>query len=255
MSGYGALGGYYDRLMGADVDYAARAEFLLGLFSRYGAAPATLLDLACGSGKLTRELALRGLDMTGTDASPEMLMAARDEVAELEPPVLLLQQDMRQLDLNDTVDGAVCMQDSLNHLLTTTDLASVLARLRLFIAPNGLLIFDVNTPYKHRELLGNRDFVLEEEGLLCVWRNHLQERTCTVTMELDFFEEQPDGSYERTGDLVRERAYSLKTWDALLEDAGFKRLALLDENGEEPAPDADRWIIVAQNTRPAEEYV
>ncbi len=254
MSGYGALGDYYDRLMGADIDYAARAEFLLGLFSRFGASPQTLLDLACGSGKLARELTLQGVDMVGTDASAEMLTAAREAVEGLTPEVLLLQQDMRELDLNDIVDGAVCMQDSFNHLLKTVDVAATLARLRLFISPGGLLIFDVNTPYKHRELLGNHDFILEEDGLLCLWRNHLQERTCTVTMELDFLEEKPDGRYARTGDIVRERAYAADTWKRLLATAGFELLALLDENGASPAADAERWVIVARNTRAAEEY-
>ena len=254
MSGYGALGGYYDRLMGADIDYAARAEFLLGLFSRFGSRPQTMLDLACGSGRLTRELTLQGVDMVGTDASAEMLSAAREAVDGLTPTVLLLQQDMRELDLNDTVDGAVCTQDSFNHLLKTADIAAVLARLRLFIAPSGLLIFDVNTPYKHQELLGNHDFILEEDGLLCLWRNHLQERTCTVTMELDFLEEMPDGRYVRTGDVVRERAYTADTWQRLLAAAGFDLLAVLDENGETPAVDTERWVLVARNTRAADEY-
>ncbi len=255
MSGYRALGGYYDRLMGSDVDYAARAAYLLRLFARFGQQPKTLLDLACGSGKLTRELALCGLDMTGTDGSPDMLMKAQETVMGLSPAVLLLQQDMRELDLNDTVDGAVCTQDSLNHLCKTADIAAVLARLRLFIAPGGLFIFDVNTPYKHRELLGNRDFILEEPGLLCLWRNHLDAATCTVTMELDFLEEQPNGSYERIGDVVRERAYSLRTWEKLLAAAGFELLVVYADGTEEsPAADADRWVLVAKNTRAAEEY-
>lgn len=256
MSGYRALGGYYDRLMGSDLDYATRAAYLLRLFAKFGSAPKTMLDLACGSGNLTRELALCGLDMTGTDASPDMLMQAQEAVAGLTPAVLLLQQDMRELDLNDTVDGAVCTQDSLNHLCKTADIAAVLARLRLFIAPGGLFIFDVNTPYKHRELLGNRDFILEEPGLLCLWRNHLDDSTCIVTMELDFLEEQPDGSYERTGDLVRERAYSLRTWEKLLADAGFDLLAVYADGTEDaPTADADRWTLVARNTRAAEEYI
>ncbi|MBQ3133983.1 MAG: class I SAM-dependent methyltransferase [Clostridia bacterium] len=255
MSGYRALGGYYDRLMGTDVDYAARAAYLLSLFARFGSRPTTLLDLACGSGKLTRELALLGLDMTGTDASPDMLMQAREAVAGLTPEVLLLQQDMRALDLNDTVDGAVCTQDSLNHLCKTADIAAVLARLRLFVSPQGLFIFDVNTPYKHRYLLGNNDFVLEEDGLLCLWRNRLEERTCTVRMDLDFLEEQPDGRYERVSDTVVERAYSLTTWKKLLADAGFELLSVFaDGTTDTPAADSDRWVLVARNTRAAEEY-
>lgn len=249
MSGYGALADYYDRLM--TVDYAARAQYLLNLFEKHGAVPRTLLDLACGSGTLTALFAEQGIDTIGVDGSQDMLAVAAEKLEN----GMWLCQDMRALDLFDVVDGAVCTLDSFNHLLTTADIAKVLARLRLFIAPGGLLIFDVNTPYKHREVLGDNTFVFEEDGLLCVWQNAFNARTCTVDMLLDFFEEAADGYYERTSDCVRERAYSLTTWKRLLADAQFELLAVYNDMSLSDATDtAERWVIVAKNTRPAEEF-
>ncbi len=250
MNNYRALAAYYDRLMATD--YEALADYLLGLFARHGSAPRTLLDLACGSGTLTAALCERGLDMIGTDGSEEMLELAAEKC----PDSLLLCQDMRELDLFDVVDGAVCTLDSFNHLLKTADVAAALDRLRLFIAPDGLLIFDVNTPYKHRVTLGDNSFVLEDEEVLCVWQSFYTAKTATVQMVLDFFEMQEDGRYERTSDLVRERAYSLPTLKRLLEAAGFELLAVYEDRTlESPSPTADRWTLVARNTRPPEDYV
>lgn len=250
MNDYQALAAMYDRLMATD--YAQRASYLLALFKRHGATPQTLLDLACGSGSLTAALIDKGVDVIGTDLSEDMLDLAREKC----PEALLLCQDMRKLDLYDVVDGAVCTLDSFNHLTSTADVAATLDRLRLFVAPQGLLVFDVNTPYKHRHILGDNAFVLEDDGVLCAWQNRFDERTCTVTMDLDFFEETADGTYERTGDTVRERAYTLPTWKKLLAAAGFALLAVYEDlTMEEPSETTERWVLVAQNTRPADEYV
>ncbi len=249
MSGYNALAEYYDRLM--TVDYEARAAYLLALFEKHGTRLRSLLDLACGSGTLTAQLAAVGVDMIGVDSSEDMLAIA----AEKRTDCLWLCQDMRELDLYDVVDGAVCTLDSLNHLSNTRDISRVLERLRLFIAPNGLFIFDVNTPYKHREVLGDNTFVFEDDGLMCVWQNAFRERDCVVDMVLDFFEENADGTYERTSDCVRERAYSLTTWKRLLADAQFELVAVYDDmTTSAPSDTAERWVLVAKNKRPAEEF-
>lgn len=249
MNGYRALAECYDRLM--ETDYDARADYLLSLFRTHGSTPRTLLDLACGSGSLTAALIDRGLDVVGVDLSQDMLSLAAEKC----PDCLLLCQDMRELDLYDVVDGAVCTLDSLNHLLKTSDLAAVFARLRLFIAPQGLLIFDVNTPYKHRRILANNTFVLEDEDVMCVWQNAVDDKTCTVSMSLDFFWECEDGRYERTSDEVRERAYTLKTWSKLLEEAGFALVAVYNDlTTEKPQDTSERIVLVARNTRPAEDY-
>lgn len=254
MSGYQDFSQFYDCLM-ADVDYEGYADYLLRLFERFsGRRPNSLLDIACGSGSLCEALIKRGVDPIGIDASESMLLAAREKPVLQANDVLLLQQDMCELDLYGTADGAVCVLDSLNHLPDTAAVSRFLRRLRLFVEPGGLFVFDVNTPYKHREVLGNNAFVFEQDGFVCVWRNRFAEKTCAVDMLLDFFVETETGEYERLCDHVRERAYSRRTWEKLLADAGWDTLAVF-AHGTEVVPDTncERWVFVARNNRSVEE--
>ncbi len=247
MNGYEAFAAFYDALTD-DVDYAAWADYLLELIARHGGSAGSVLDLACGSGSLSLELAARGCEVVGVDGSADMLAVAREKAAEEEQDVLFLCQDMRQLDLYGTVDSAVCLLDSLSHILHTGDLKEIFRRLGLFIAPGGLLVFDVNTPHKHAVTLGDGAFVYEREEFMCVWRNRYIPATHETEMLLDFFLEEEDGSYTRYTDTVRERAYTLATWKRLLTEAGFDLLGLYGERSlDEPAPEADRWVFVARN--------
>ncbi len=247
MNGYGAFAAFYDALT-EDVDYAAWADYLLAAFSRHGGRVQSVLDLCCGSGSLSLELAGRGCEVIGVDSSADMLAVAREKAADEEADILFLCQDARQLDLYGTVDGAVCMLDSLSHILHTEDLREIFRRLGLFIAPDGLLIFDVNTPYKHAHVLGDNAFVFEREEFVCTWRNRYLPATHEVEMVLDFFLEEEGGTYTRYTDLVRERAYSLPTWKNLLTEAGFDLLGVYDERRfTAPAEDAQRWVLVARN--------
>ncbi len=245
MSGYRDFSEFYDQFM-TDVDYAAYAAYLISLFEKHGTRPQTVLDLACGSGSLSAELQKLGVDPIGVDASEGMLARAAEKL----PNELLLCQDMRDLDLYGTVDGAVCTLDSLNHLSGTDDLAQVFRRMRLFVEPGGLFIFDMNTPYKHREVLADRAFVMEEDGVVCTWRTRYVPRGQRVDMLLDFFVEEQDGRYERYQDTVSERAYSLRTVTRLLSETGWDTVAVYEEaTTQEPAPDCKRWVFVARSNR------
>lgn len=250
MSGYGDFSAFYDALM-TDVDYAARAEYLLRLFDRHGAKPHSVLDIACGSGSLCAEFQKRGVDMIGVDGSGAMLMRAREKLG---GEALLLEQDMCELDLYGTVDGAVCTLDSLNHLCRTEQVAEVFRRARLFVEPGGLFLFDVNTVYKHKEVLGDTAFVVEQAGLMCVWRNRYLPRTHEVSMLLDFFTEEADGSYERYQDTVRERAYSERTLRRLLNETGWETVAVYEDmTTDTPTDICERMVFVARNTRTVEQ--
>ena len=115
-NGYGALAWVYDRL-NADVDYVAWANFVEKCFSRYSEKkPELILDLACGTGRMTTELARRGYDMIGIDGSSEMLSEAY--VASEGLGILYLCQDMRTFELYGTVGAVTCCLDSINYLLS-----------------------------------------------------------------------------------------------------------------------------------------
>ncbi len=247
MAGYGTFSAFYDALT-ENVDYAGWASYLLDLFEKYGKKPQLLLDLACGTGALSLEMLSRGVDVIGVDGSEDMLSEAGEKAAAFGERWMLLCQDMRQLDLFGTVDGAVCMLDSINHLTKTVDVAEVFRRLGLFIEKDGLFIFDVNTPYKHETVLGDTAFTYEEDGFFCAWQNHYMPHTKEVDIELNFFVEEENG-YERYTEYIRERAYTEKTLRRLLNETGFEVLAVYGERTTEaPKADEQRMVFVAKNT-------
>lgn len=247
MAGYSdAFAACYDRLIGG-VDYGARADFYLNQFKRFKDRCELVLDLACGTGSLCRELASRGLEVIGVDGSQEMLMQAREKCQQAQPAVLLLCQEMEELDLYGTVNLAICMQDSLNHLEGREALAAVFGRLRYFVEPGGLFIFDMNTPYKHREVLGDNTFVLEEEGLYCVWQNSYEPQEGAVDIQLDFFRESRDGRYSRSSECFREYSYTTEEIATMLEQAEFTLLELQgDYTGKPPEDNEERLVYIAK---------
>ncbi|HOB36741.1 MAG TPA: class I SAM-dependent methyltransferase [Candidatus Avimonas sp.] len=247
MSGYQAFAAFYDRLT-RDVNYPKRAEYILSVFKRHHSKGKlkVLLDLACGTGSIAVELAARGFEIIGVDSSVEMLSIASAKASDAGLPLMLVCQDMRGLDLYGTVDGAVCLLDSLNHLCSTRELAEVFKRLFLFVKPGGLLVFDVNTKHKHHNVLGDNSFVFEEEDFVCIWRNRLNKRTCEVDMQLDFFVKTGD-CYIRLTDRLCERAYSLDTIRRLLSVAGFETLVVYDDLSFDPVrDDSERAVFVAR---------
>ena len=149
-----------------------------------------------------------GYDMIGIDSSPMMLTQAQEKKYEYELPMLFLCQDMTDLDLFGTIDAAVCTLDSLNHLETADDIRKTIAKVGLFMNHGGIFIFDVNTIYKHREILGNNTFVYDCDDVYCVWQNQLSEDD-SVEISLDIFE-YDDGAYFRESESFREIACPIK---------------------------------------------
>lgn len=99
MNSYDFLAGCYDEFT-TDVGYSAWADYIEAHFRRRGLPGKTVLDLACGTGSLTRELAQRGYEMIGVDLSPEMLAEAAEKNQDVDgiPPIFLC-QSMDKLDL------------------------------------------------------------------------------------------------------------------------------------------------------------
>ena len=76
--------------------------------------------------------------------------------------------------------------------------------------PGGRFFFDVNTPYKHREVLGNHTFVYDLEQVYCVWQNRFHPASCRVDLDLDFFEREGK-LYRRSREHFSEWAYPQET--------------------------------------------
>jgi len=248
MSAYGVFARWYDALT-ENTQPQKRAEVFRTLLERFGCASGSLLDLACGTGSVTLELARAGYDITAVDLSADMLAQARAKFDAAGMDALFLNQDMRDLDLYGTVDCALCALDSVNHLLTPADVKKVFRKVSLFLNPGSVFVFDVNTLYKHQHILADNTFVYELDGLFLTWRNSPGKAPGCVDMRLDFFEKE-GGLWRRSCEAFSERAYEPADLCEWLEQAGFEPLQIIDEHGAPPAPDTQRIIFAARKAVP-----
>ena len=243
---YTALAAYYDRL-NADIDYSAWADFLLRCFDRCGCRPALALDLACGTGSMTLELAARGIEMIGSDLSCEMLSEARSRAAEQKRELLFICQDMCALELYGTVDAVICCLDSINYLTAQRQLDACFGGVRRYLNKGGVFVFDVNTPYKFSEIYGERDYILEEDGVLCAWRNSYSPKSGLCRFDLSLFIEGKDGRYTRCDEVQQERCWSMRTLKGALQRAGLTLEGVYGDYAFAPAADGDeRWYFVCR---------
>ena len=218
MASYEQLAPLYDELM-RDAEYTRRADFVEKLMRRAGREVRIVLDLACGTGTMTCLLARRGYEMISVDASEDMLMEAREKAQGIGGiPPLFLHQSMPRLDLNDTVDAAICCLDSLNYLTDARDVRRAFERLRLFISPGGVLVFDVHGLAK-LEAMDGQVYLDEGEDVYCVWRTGF--RRGLLDYCVDLFTRRADGAWERATEFHRQRYYSVEELTAWLEAAGF----------------------------------
>lgn len=236
----------YDALQ-TDVDYAARTEYLTEVFKKYDRLPTLLLDVACGTGGFSYLFSEKGIDVIGADPSPEMLGIAREKFANAGREVLLLCQSAEELDLYGTVDGAICCLDSLNHIIDEDEFKRSIARIALFLEPERLFVFDVNTEYKHREVLSGTTFAVENEEVFCVWQNSECDEDGIVDISLDFFRETENGTYERSSEDFSERAYSHEFIEKCITEAGLETVAVFgDMSFDAPEESAERVFYVTR---------
>ncbi len=251
---YTAIARVYDKL-NKEIDYAAWADFLEACFDRYlPAPPSPVLDLACGTGSMTAQLAKRGYDMIGIDCSADMLSEAFSRTQGLS--VLLLQQDMRTFELYGTVGAVTCCLDSLNYLPTKEDLSKTFANVHNYLDPDGLFLFDMNTPYKFETIYGDNAYVLEDEivydendtGLVyCGWQNFYHKETGVCEFILSLFEEMPDGSYRRSDEQQTEYCYDMQTVKEALAANGFALLGVWsDYRFTDITKTTPRWYFAAR---------
>lgn len=217
---YNDFAAVYDRLQ--DTDYEAFVDYYEKIFDKYGKKPQLVLDLGCGTGNITIPMAKRGYDMIGLDLSCEMLNIARNKAKDKDLDILFLNQDMCEMELYGTVDAIVCALDGINYLTDPEDAGQLFKLVENYLNPGGIMIFDLNTEYKLKEVLGRNTYVYEDEEIYYVWQSEYSEDTKICEFDLNFFCLQPDGSYARFDEFQEERAYSADEISKLVEAAGLE---------------------------------
>ena len=242
---YDLLAPFYDKI-NKDIDYSKWADFIEKIVDKHcGRVPELWLDLGCGTGSMTIELAKRGRDMTGIDYSPEMLNLARERSEHLGlENILWLCQDIRNFELYGTVDVCVSCLDTINHLKSSKDLNACLDLVHNYLAPDGLFIFDINGKYKFENVYGDNSYVMEEDNAVCIWQNYYNPKTQKCDFYITLFEENEYGSYDRYEEQQVERMYTLRSIKKHLSDNSLEFLGAYSDFDFNDATDSSERIYV-----------
>ena len=189
---------------------------------------------------MSMELVRRGYDLVSVDAAPDMLSEAAAKCSDGNP--LWLCQTMQRLDLNDVVDAAVCCFDSVNYLPNTAEVRRMMNRVRLFLRPGGLFVFDVRTPEAMAAMHG-QCYYSDSDDAYCTWRPVFS-RGCLHT-DIDLFVREGQ-MWRRCEESHLQRAYTEETLTALLAECGFRNILRYGELSKRaPTPADTRWYFTA----------
>ncbi len=240
---YSAFAAIYDRLILEDIDYTKIADYIEATLERLGIKAELVCDLACGTGTLTDILSKRGYDMIGIDLSTEMHNVAREK----NPDILFLNQDICEFELYGTVDALLCMTDSLNYIPDEDDLFAIFkAAKTCYLNPGAPLIFDLNSPYKLKTVLGNNTYTYDSDDVYYVWENEYDPDEKCTDFYLTFFVKDGD-KYVRFSEQHTEYVYTEAKITSLLKKAGFTEIEVFDGYTDIPAHKmSERIVFVAR---------
>lgn len=243
MDAYTSFAQVYDLFMD-NVPYMQWCMRICEILKEHHITDGPLLDLGCGTGELTRLMAEAGYDMTGVDSSVEMLQIAQQKQEGQQ--ILYLLQEMQQLELDGCVRAVYSACDCFNYILEEDELLSAFCRVRECLEPGGVFIFDVNTDYKYRQLLGDNTFAESRDEGAFIWENYYDEEESVNEYDLTLFIPEEDGRYCRFTETHYQRNYPLELIQKLLKQAGFAAVHIYDDYTEETVrPDSERALLVS----------
>lgn len=244
MSSYQTFAYLYDELT-QNVEYEKRCDYILSFFEKNGIKSGTVLDLACGTGSMSIPFMKKGYNIIGLDYSEEMLEIASNRLSEVGNNFSLLKAKMQEFELSEKADACICCLDSINHLNNIDDVQATFKNIYDSLNNNGLFVFDVNTVYKHNEILADNTFVFDEEDYYLVWDNEaVDDRTVRILLDMFLFNGE---SYERFSEEFEETAYSVEELSTWLKNSGFVNIKVYDElSYDEPKNNSERLYFVCK---------
>ena len=217
-----------------------------------------VLDLGCGTGTLTELLYSRGYDMVGVDNAPAMLDIAMRKKQQSGSEILYLLQDMRELELYSTVGTVISVCDSLNYILEEEELLDVFRLVNNYLYPGGMFLFDFNTDYKYREVIGDTTIAENREDCSFIWENYYDEESCLNEYDVTIFVRDTEAEtvsgksagqelFRRFSETHVQRGYTIEQMRRLVERSGMELIRMLDaESLTEADEQSERVYVLAR---------
>ena len=247
MEAYTSFAAVYDTFMD-NIPYEEWEKYLKSLLYEYGVREGLVLELGCGTGNMTEILAQSGYDMIGVDNAEEMLEIAIEKRMKSGLDILYLQQDMREFELYGTVKAIVSVCDSVNYILEEEELEEVFRLVNNYLDPGGVFIFDFNTVYKYREILGDQTIAENREECSFIWDNYYYEEERINEYELSLFILEGDSElYRKYQETHFQKAYDLETMKRLITQSGLEYITAYDAfTKEAPTRVSERIYVIAR---------
>ena len=247
MDAYTSFASVYDLFMD-NVPYEEWCAFLCKILAQHGITDGPVLDLGCGTGKMTRLMSEQGYDMTGIDNAAEMLQIAAMEPGEV--PILYLLQDMQDLELDGCVRAVYSVCDCVNYVLDEEELQQAFSRVHEYLEEDGVFIFDVNTSYKYTKLLAENTFAESRDEGSFIWDNYYDEEERINEYDLTLFIPEGDELYRRYTETHYQRNYETATLLKLLKNAGFTDICVYDDYTDAPICEtSETAVFVAKKSK------
>lgn len=248
MEAYTRFAEVYDIFMD-NIPYGEWAEYLHEILKEYHIPNKMVLELGCGTGNMTERLADKGYDMIGVDNSEVMLEIAMEKRIKSGHDILYLLQDMQSFELYGTVGAVVSICDSINYITSDEELKEVFHLVNNYLDPRGIFVFDFNTEYKYRELLGDKVIAEEREECSFIWDNYYNAEDKMNEYQLTLFvqsKEEPE-LYRKYQEVHYQKAYTLEKIKTLIEKAGLRYVAAYDAYTKKaPMYTSGRICVIAQ---------
>lgn len=206
-----------------------------------------VVDLGCGTGTLTEMLYEKGYDMIGIDNSDSMLSVAMEKKSVSGSDVLYLCQDMRELELYSTVGTVISVCDSVNYILDEEELLEVFLRVNNYLYPGGVFIFDFNTDYKYREVIGDTVIAENRDNCSFIWENYYDSNDAINEYDVTVFVKEEGELFRRFTETHLQKGYTVDSITSLLERAGMQVLVIKDADTDgEVTAESQRVYVVAK---------
>jgi len=223
---YGRFAKYYDGIYRDVVDYEGSCDFLEAVFRKFAARkPASVLDLACGTGSHALILGRRGYGVTGLDLSREQLREARAKARGTHLPLTFVRGDMARFDLHRQFDAAICMFGGFGYLPSDRAFITHLGSVRRSLAPGGVYVFE----FWHRPAALDRhaSWVYRQRPyeIIRLDFSRVDRKRSRIAMEFRFFVLKGGRVVDRFTELHSARLFTMREMRALLPRTGFRLLA------------------------------
>lgn len=241
---YSALAAVYDRAGYAD--YAAQHVSQYIMFAQsVDWAGRRILDLGCGTGETTLQLARRAYRVVGVDQSQHMLAQAYEKLGQFEEeihnPPEFVQMDIRQLDSPlGLVDMVIAAGGVFNAIHNLRELENSFSQVNQALEPERFFIFDMCTIQGlSSNALDSLDFD-DGDSLVISVRTRFSYEALSRTRTYTIWQREADGHWRRQDEQHIERGYPVQAVSAMLERTGFTMVAVLNPDLEPFDAQADQ---------------